>query len=91
MPFIQDVRGTKQEEIGRRVKYLRLQRQMNQTTLAALLEWKIPYLSRFEKGLWTMIDPEKLIQIASIFDVSVDQLVGNIQNIYDVAGYQVGA
>lgn len=59
---------------GKRIKKLRKQRKWTQKELAAKLNVRFPQLNKYEGGLH--VPPlEKIIQLAEIFDITVDYLL----------------
>lgn len=67
---------TIQESIGERVRFRRMERHFCQKDFANLVGWKPDYLSRFERGHWTQIDPERLMAVAQALGISTDMLLG---------------
>ena len=66
---------TLQEQIGLRVRHLRMEHHWTARTLARLVDWQPDYLSRFEHGKWSHADPAKLCLLARHLDISVDRLL----------------
>jgi len=67
---------TLQTEMGERIRRRRMALGWNQGQLAE--ETKMPqgHISRFEKGQYVAINPEKLVAIAKALAVSTDWLLG---------------
>lgn len=61
--------------LGLRIKELRLEKNLNQTEFAKILNIGNTTLSQYENGINTPNDDMK-IKIADFFDVSVDYLLG---------------
>lgn len=61
--------------LGKRLKYLREQQDITQKDLAKKLNTKQSNISKFESGMLN-ISTEILKQIAEIFNVSTDYLIG---------------
>lgn len=77
--MIQELEGIMQDRdirraFGRRVKKLRKQRKWTQKELAEKLDVRFAQLNKYESGLH--VPPvEKIIQLAEIFDTTVDYLL----------------
>jgi transcriptional regulator with XRE-family HTH domain len=67
---------TLQQSIGERVRHRRMERHFCQKDFAHLVGWQPDYLSRFERGRWAQIDPERLIALANALGISTDVLLG---------------
>ena len=67
---------TLQQCIGRRVRDRRMEQHWLSKDLAALVAWPPDYLSRFERGHWTHIDPAKLCALAQVLGTTTDYLLG---------------
>lgn len=63
------------EEVGKRLKELRLQMKLSQRDVAKQLGVAQPVYQRFEKGIYEC-NYAQLVALADIFDVSVDYLLG---------------
>ena len=62
------------KRFGLRIKELRKQKKWTQKELAAKLDVRFPQLNKYECGLHAP-PMEKLIQLAEIFDITVDYLL----------------
>lgn len=67
---------TLQAAIGQRVRHRRMERHLLQKDFAALVGWQPDYVSRFEKGRWTQIDPERFCAVIRTLGMSADELLG---------------
>jgi len=67
---------TLQEDMGERIRRRRMALGWNQGQLAE--ETKMPqgHISRFEKGQYVAINPEKLVALAKVLGVTTDWLLG---------------
>jgi transcriptional regulator with XRE-family HTH domain len=63
------------QQIGMRLKLLRIERELNQTKLAEILQVTKSNISKYEKGD-VEINFETLHKISEYFDVSLDYLFG---------------
>lgn len=63
------------EEIGRKILSLRKSRNMTQVNLADKLGITYQAVSSWERGN-SMPDIEKLPEIAKLFEISIDELIG---------------
>lgn len=68
-----------QIELGLRIKQCRKMQKLTQEQLAELIDVSAHYIYEIEKGLKTMSLP-KLVDIASVLNVSVDYLLLGINN-----------
>ena len=68
--------------IGKKIRLLRHQRGWSQDDVAKRLEISIPALSKIETGI-TDINLSRLVQVASLFDMTVIQLLTFNQNSAD--------
>jgi transcriptional regulator with XRE-family HTH domain len=68
--------------IGKKIRLLRHQRGWSQDDVAKRLDISIPALSKIETGI-TDINLSRLVQVASLFDMSVIQLLTLNQNSAD--------
>lgn len=66
---------TLQEAIGQRVRHRRMEHHLLQKECAVLVGWQSDYLSRFERGQWVQIDPDKLCALADALGVDLNWLV----------------
>lgn len=68
--------------LGSRIKRLRLEREISQKELAQLLEVSVPEISFYENS--KRIPPlEKLIRLSEIFEISLNELVLGEESIRD--------
>jgi transcriptional regulator with XRE-family HTH domain len=65
---------TLQEAMGQRVRHRRMEQHATQRDLATRVAWQPDYLSRFEQGKWTAVDPARLVTLADALQVSIDWL-----------------
>jgi transcriptional regulator with XRE-family HTH domain len=73
--------STLQEHIGQRVKHLRMERHYSGKEFAQKIGWQPDYLSRFEKGKWRTIEPEKLLAVMHALDVTFEELTRGGQHV----------
>ena len=69
------------EEVGRRIRMLRIAHAKSQADLGAMLGLSGTAISHYECGT-VYVPTEKLMQLALIFNVSVDYLIGNTDRIH---------
>jgi len=69
--------------LGQRIKYLRNHNLMTQEDLGKKLNVKKTTITNYESG-FSEPEGEKLVELASIFDVSVDYLLGNVSVKYPI-------
>lgn len=62
-------------KFAERLKELRLEKEMQQTELAEMLNLRSSAISKYEKGI-TQPSIETLIKLSEIFEVTIDYLVG---------------
>ena len=67
---------TLQTEMGERIRRRRMALGWNQGQLAEETQMPQGHISRFEKGQYVAINPEKLVAIAKALEVSTDYLLG---------------
>ena len=67
---------TLQETMGERIRRRRMALGWNQGQLAEETQMPQGHISRFEKGQYVAINPEKLVAIAKALEVSTDWLLG---------------
>ena len=65
-----------QADIGERIRRRRMALGWNQGRLAEEIQVPQVHISRFEKGQYVAINPEKLVAMAKALDVSTDWLLG---------------
>ena len=66
---------TLEARIGQRVRYARMERHWKQKDLAQRVGWQPDYLSRFERGDWRTLAPQKIWKLAQTLGVSLDWLL----------------
>lgn len=69
-------------DIGKRIRLLRLQNNMTQEELGRKIGVKYNTIASYERGD-NLPSIHKLIAIADLFDVSLDELVGRSYNTYE--------
>lgn len=69
-------------DIGKRIRLLRLQNNMTQEELGRKIGVKYNTIASYERGD-NLPSIHKLIAIANLFDVSLDELVGRSYNTYE--------
>jgi len=67
---------TLQTAMGERIRRRRMAFGWNQGQLAEKIQMPQGHISRFEKGQYVAINPEKLVAIAEALEVSTDWLLG---------------
>ena len=60
---------------GKRLKFLRMGRNMTQKELADALDMKVSNISKVEIGKYSYFNMEAIVKLSDIFDVSLDYLV----------------
>ena len=63
------------KEVGKRIKESRKLTGLTQSQVAKLMHMTQQQYSRFENGIYEL-DYSQLVQISSLFDVSIDYLLG---------------
>lgn len=66
----------KSKRIGRRIRWLRYQKNFSLKEIAALLDMSVPALSKIEHGT-TDMNLSRLMQIADLFKVSATELIAD--------------
>ena len=67
---------TLQTAMGERIRRRRMALGWNQAQLAEKIPMPQGHISRFEKGQYVAINPEKLMAIAEALEISTDWLLG---------------
>lgn len=68
--------ATLNEEIGRRIKLLRVGKNMSQDDFAKSIGIKQAYVGKLERGKFSAISPDKILKIIETLETTADVLLG---------------